>query len=92
MLHKIVPTFVTLKKLCYVVTSHKSLPLTTPVKDPFLNRLLQMLQVDQIATNLLIVPGHKISERARVTDPLFLEVFIGGFIYCFVIAGNILSF
>jgi len=59
-----------------VVTCSKSLGNTTDIVDPFLSTLLQMIQVDQIPTNVLIVAGHKISDGTYSTDESTRQVFL----------------
>jgi len=43
----------------FSVMNLPSLPLTTPILDPFLSNLLQMALIEGIPTNCLVVPGHR---------------------------------
>jgi len=44
------------------VTAHPLLPENTPVVDPFLCALVQMVKVEKIPTNLFIAPGYRTKE------------------------------
>ena len=39
-------------------TDHACLPDDSPVNDPLLNSLIQMIQLERIPTRLLVIPGH----------------------------------
>ena len=43
----------------FAVTSCRRLPDETPVCDPFLSTLLQMVEIDGIPTNILVMPAYR---------------------------------